>query len=464
MAERFVSANEREETRRITAAYKRRKAKERKRAEAAKKIEEEARSTRASSGREQYGPYLIEDVPVNREQYKTYRQLMEDDPAAADKYLELITPEGRKDTRKEGRVLSPDKWRNYQELVESGKKDLAETFYGKNPKEPPGMKRAREQATAESSGFGSAAATERRSVSEPARPSLPTVYREKTDTFEPLSPSMRAGRQSATEQFLTSKGQPITGGAIKAPLATGVNVSPESRIWLKQVGGIVAPSRGHMADPDAPGGRNAPGPSADQYSTINEYFIKLWDWTPLQRMEFQRAQGITATGEPDQATQDRWKNVLNHAARLTATGKKVAPEALFGFRLEGEEAAGGKRGGPGAPGGGPATTTEIKLTNRGSAKSMLNTVFKAKLGRSVSEDEVSTFLAALNAQERQAPTKRVEDTTATGALTTQEFSGGLNPEQFAEDYVSDVKGPEVNARMVGVDFLDAALKSIGAAV
>jgi hypothetical protein len=219
-----------------------------------------------------------------------------------------------------------------------------------------------------------------------------------------------------------------------------------------------------MNDPDAPGGRLA-GPEATQYSTINQYYIKLWEMTPLERMEFQRAQGLPPTGALDQSTQDAWKNVLVHAARLTAAGQKVTPESLYGFKLDSDKT--GKRGGPAGPGeagGGPRTTTQVALTNRGEAKKLLNAIFRQKLGRAVTEDEVSMFQAQLNSSEKKHPKTSTGELNAAGSLETQNVSGGLDAEQFTEDYLMETKGGEANARMVGVDYFDAALKAIGAAV
>ena len=411
-------------------AAKRRAAAEKEKAASA------AQRKRHEAGKKDTGPHTIGGTEVTADQYYAYKHLHGKDPEAAEIYLEAI----------EAHPDNPSAAESVLATIRSGTKTAKASGKAMLKEET-----KREQAAVEA-----------------AKP-LPSLQE------LGFKPSQRGG-SATTEWFAQHKmggTLPTVGPGLAPVKAHGLEVSPHAIIWLgeestwKKPGEtVMAPARGHMQDPDAPGGRNVAGireKETTKLSTINEYFNKLYDWTPLQVMQFQRAQGLTPTGEPGDATRAAWTKVLEHAARMYAAGKKVTPESLMGYNPNADKPGGGG-GGPGTAGGGPKTTVGVALSNRGDAKKLLNAIFREKLGRGVTEDEVSKFQAQLNASERKSPVTKVENLNAAGAYETSNVSGGLNAEQFTEDYLMETKGGEANARMVGVDYFDAALKAIGAAV
>lgn len=406
-------------------------------AEEKEKAAEAARRKRWDSGARDTGARTIEGTEVTADQYYAYKHLKGKDPEAAKIYLEAI----------ESHPGNPSAAESVLATIRTGTKTAKAA----------GKAMLKEEAKREQEAV------------EAAKP-LPSLQE------LGFKPSQRGG-SATTEWFAQHKmggTLPTVGPGLAPVKASGVEVSPHAIIWLgeestwKKPGEtVMAPARGHMQDPDAPGGRNVAGvreKETTKLSTINEYFDKLYDWTPLQVMEFQRAQGLTPTGEVGDATRDAWKAVLVHAARLYAAGKKVTPESLMGYNPNADKPEGSRGGGPGTAGGGPRTTTTVVLTNRGEAKKLLNAIFRQKLGRAVTEDEVSAFQSQLNAKEKTSPKTSVGELNEAGSFETQNVSGGLDAEQFTEDYLMQTKGGEANARMVGVDYFDAALKAIGAAV
>jgi len=421
----------------------------------------------------------VGDVALTEKQYRDYQKVQREDPGKAQALLALYEKPGQNVARKSGRYLTKDEMNNYEYLVGKGMRYLAEQAYGKKPRETAEQATVR---TSENAATREAERAKRESRARLAQQPVPgsaaaaeqTVFRQQDARAKAnTAPSQRdTYKRSATTQFLDANGMPmVSKQQPQVPVkAYGFDVPKGALVWLGTAGGVVAPSRGHMNDPDAPGGRNAPR-ETDLVRSMDDLYGEIDNptiWTKAKIMKFQADQGLTVTGVVGTATRQRWEAVLTFAARKYAAGQKVSPYAMTDYRADADAPDGKGRGGgaaaPGEAGGGPRTRTETRLTNRSTAKALLNATFRAKLGRAVTEEEVNSFVAALNSSEKKAPVTEVGETNEAGSLVTGTTSGGVNPEQFAEDWAMSNKGGEANARMVGVDYMDAALKAIGAPV
>lgn len=236
-------------------------------------------------------------------------------------------------------------------------------------------------------------------------------------------------------------------------------------VWLGADAGYGGAGRGHSNDRDDIAART---PEVNQLAEKTQAYQLIYGWDPSKVAAFQQAQGLPVTGVVSSGTFDLWSKIVNSAAGYYGAGKKISPEVLAGMVFNPKKGRGGGGGGsgpgPGQPGGGPLTTRSTNLTNRGEAKRLLDELFKDKLGRGVNESEVSGFLAKLNSAQRANPSVTTQQMNADGSGGTTSTTGGMDPVQFGQDYVMSQKGGEVNARTVGVDYLQMALGALGPAV
>lgn len=306
------------------------------------------------------------------------------------------------------------------------------------------------QSTAFDQGRGNMAPSQRAS-------DAPWVQRDSNGNLVKPNPS-------ATTEFLNAAGVPTTSAGSSAAATAPGKSDP---VWLgedsSKGSAINTPSRGHANDPDAPRGRNDNHVgNITQLSSTEDAVGQFFDdkkWTPQFIADFQRKQGLAVTGQRNQSTLDAWKGLVQVAAARYKTGAKVSPYSMLGDIWDSPDQKGKGRG---AAAGGTETRTQISLTNRGGAKALLNHVFQAKLGRAVTEDEVTAFQNALNTQEKANPKVSTGTGSADGSSSSVTDTGGIDPEQYAQDYLMAEKGAEANARTVGVDYFQAALNAIGA--
>lgn len=257
-------------------------------------------------------------------------------------------------------------------------------------------------------------------------------------------------RASSTYKFVQKSG--MEGSSSKTPMG--------DYVWLGVDAGYGGAGKGHSNDRDDMAART---PDVHQLAEKTQAYQLIYGWDPAKVAAFQKMQDLPATGVVSTATINLWSKIVDSAAGYYAAGKKISPEALAGLVFDPKKGRGGG-GGPGSPGGGPLTTRSTNLTNRGEAKRLLDELFKDKLGRGVNESEVSGFLSKLNSAQRANPSVTTQKMNADGSVATSSTTGGMDPVQFGQDYVMSQKGGEVNARTVGVDYLQMALGALGPAV
>lgn len=124
--------------------------------------------------------------------------------------------------------------------------------------------------------------------------------------------------------------------------------------------------------------------------------------------------------------------------------------------------SGSSVGGGGAAGGtSTATSSDVNLTNKSTAESILNSALAQYLGRDATPDEVQAFKRSLNSAERANPQEstRTTSTDGAGSSSSQGVSrGGVNAQQKAEDFARAQEGSaEFQAAGRYMKAFDAAL-------
>lgn len=154
------------------------------------------------------------------------------------------------------------------------------------------------------------------------------------------------------------------------------------------------------------------------------------------------------------------------AAATTAALRKAGGdgranmEAVLQDWVKGGLPDGIKRKGSGG-GGGPFrnVTREVKLTEEGTARRLINDTLSRELGRVASKQETAAFLKALNFQEKENPQVRVDEGVRSAGGTTQDttVSGGFDSIDFAGRFARAQEGyAEYQAATTYMDaFIDA---------
>lgn len=109
------------------------------------------------------------------------------------------------------------------------------------------------------------------------------------------------------------------------------------------------------------------------------------------------------------------------------------------------------------------TQTAESLTDPSNAHALLDGVLAKALGRDPTAAEKAGFLAALNSAERANPQKtKYTLNPETGQYDTSSTSGGMNPEQFAQEWVDDdpTRKKEAGDFQMATTYFDAMLQAI----
>lgn len=191
----------------------------------------------------------------------------------------------------------------------------------------------------------------------------------------------------------------------------------------------------------------------------------IFGWSRDKITEFQKSRGIKVTGFADTRTTKLWSEGVNGAQKYYQYGGyDMTPEGYLDAKYGKKKSSTGSGGGSGGHGGGGggggsgagATTTRVTTTNRTELQRALNQMFEDKLGRKATDGEVTKYLAQVNSQERKNP--QVATVDAGGNSTV---SGGVDPMQVAENFMTQVQGGDVGSRLAGVDYFASAMRLIG---
>jgi len=109
------------------------------------------------------------------------------------------------------------------------------------------------------------------------------------------------------------------------------------------------------------------------------------------------------------------------------------------------------------------TQTSTQLTDPSSARALLDKVLAEELGRDPTAAERNAFLSALHAAERANPVRTTQRLDrSTGMYLTSETSGGIDPEEFARQWVDDdeTRAKERGDYQMAGTYFDALLQAI----
>lgn len=194
---------------------------------------------------------------------------------------------------------------------------------------------------------------------------------------------------------------------------------------------------------------------------LNEAVMQFYTWDKQTLARFAKL-GEGYVGSSIAASPERmfalWSDVVQRASMLsTYLGKPVSPwDVLKNYRNNPGWGGSGGGGGYGGGGGGYAgPVSRITLTNPYDAKTLANSALSAHLGRQATSKEITAFTKALNKAEMQNP---VTVTPQGQAMSVQ--TGGISPQQFAEDYGARQEGAgEYAAATVFLDTFMQAIKN-----
>lgn len=124
--------------------------------------------------------------------------------------------------------------------------------------------------------------------------------------------------------------------------------------------------------------------------------------------------------------------IADNQIRSTNFNKEIPLMEFLNLRKsEGAGAAGTGAGGV----GGTQVSLYPTITNEEDGKATINKFFQDKLGRDATPEEFKAAYAAIKADQKKNPVKRVTKTDAKGNVVA-ETTGGTNTEQFLTDYIA----------------------------
>jgi hypothetical protein len=104
--------------------------------------------------------------------------------------------------------------------------------------------------------------------------------------------------------------------------------------------------------------------------------------------------------------------------------------------------------------------TQTDLSNVFDAKALVNAALGQYLGRQATDKEIAAFHAKLNAQQTANPNVSDPTKAVDGNITATTTSGGVNPQQLAEDYAKgQTDFAETQASTTGLSWLTDALRA-----
>jgi hypothetical protein len=109
------------------------------------------------------------------------------------------------------------------------------------------------------------------------------------------------------------------------------------------------------------------------------------------------------------------------------------------------------------------TSTAVNLSDPLSAQALLTKTLSNELGRNPTTDEISQFTNALTTAQTQNPTTTsayVDPTDPAAPVKSSTSTGGFDPNQFTENYVTQNFGQERDAVGAATGFYSAAMQAL----
>jgi hypothetical protein len=160
-----------------------------------------------------------------------------------------------------------------------------------------------------------------------------------------------------------------------------------------------------------------------------------------------------------------WAQAVDDAEAADSIGIDQTPWDVLEHMAQDPERPASKQG--------PRTVTRtdraVDLTDPDTAKAILASSMRSVIGRAPTDDEVSSFIAALNATEEANPTltTTTQRFDAAGDLveSTSETSGGApSPDAFAQSYLDEEMNAEIDVFRAATDYFNVAQQLTGSVV
>ncbi len=168
---------------------------------------------------------------------------------------------------------------------------------------------------------------------------------------------------------------------------------------------------------------------------------------------------------------DRWdksyvpkfygRAVKASAYQYTYNQKKITPLDAYAF-IVAEDARAGASAVSGGGGGAVSrsVSTQVNLTDPGSARKLVDDALSQYLGRRANPNEQAKFFKALNVMERESPV--VTTSTRSGSSASTVSEGGFNPSTFADEWARGQQGS--GEYQAATTYLNAFIDSLKATI
>jgi hypothetical protein len=230
--------------------------------------------------------------------------------------------------------------------------------------------------------------------------------------------------------------QANSAAGVNVPPGGGMTAGPTTEppvLWgYEQVRQQLAREPGGAGEGRAPA--LGPAVKAPKWKTADEATLDIYTWSDRQldnlgnrlvnagllSKDYSRADLITA-----------WGGLVKQSQAFTAAGKPRTPWDVISWMGSGQS-------GPAEPK--TRIEKQINISGPEQARAILRDVLSARIGRMVSEDEVDDFQAGLNQMQRANPL--INTTTYDDGQATTTTTGGVDPQEFADQYATKHYGAE----------------------
>lgn len=165
---------------------------------------------------------------------------------------------------------------------------------------------------------------------------------------------------------------------------------------------------------------------------------------------------------------DVWQDVMDHAVRLQAAGKRLTPYQVLELMV-GSGYGGHSGGGSGGfTGSRSSTSTSVDLTDPMTAKAIVNDALSRYLGRSANDSEIKALTASINSAERSNPSVTNSTTSYQDGVAVSESSttsGGVTNAGRQQIVADDAMArPEYGAYQSASTYFNALTQAINSPV
>ncbi len=178
------------------------------------------------------------------------------------------------------------------------------------------------------------------------------------------------------------------------------------------------------------------GSTKDPLLKVQDVMWRLYQWDQKKLDQLARKFGMPE-GSPAYLIWRALEPLVKNAAFAYASDPNKAPTLDF---ILNTAVKGGVYADESGAASLPATQRheQVNLSDAGSAHQLVDQILKQRLGRAATKAEKASFLAALNEEQRNSPEVTIQSALnrETGQYEKVTNSGGVNPQEFADEWVA----------------------------